>query len=358
MERSKFYMPAEYAPHEGTLLIWPVRPGSWPHGGKAAQQAFCRIMEALLPHEKVWLLAGRDHLAEARAAVPAGVEVLELESDDAWARDVGPTFLIDGLGGRMGVDWQFNAWGGDVDGLYAHWEKDDAVASQFCRLLGDPVLNAHPFVLEGGSIHSDGEGTILTTESCLLSAGRNPEMTKAEIEAKLLETLGAEKVLWLPRGIYNDETNEHVDNICCFVGPAQVALAWTDDENDPQYPLSRACETALQGATDAKGRPFTIHRLPIPKTPITVREEDLTGYVFEEGEDMRDVGERLAASYVNFYIGNGVVLVPQFGDSHDTLALEILGQCFPTRQVIPIPARDILLGGGNIHCITQQVPRP
>ena len=357
MERSKFYMPAEYAPHEGTLLIWPVRPGSWPHGGKAAQQAFCRIMEALLPHEKVWLLAGRDRLEEARAAVPAGVEVLEIDSDDAWARDVGPTFLIDGQGGRMGVDWQFNAWGGDVDGLYAHWEKDDAVASQFCRLLGDPVLNAHPFVLEGGSIHSDGEGTILTTESCLLSAGRNPEMTKAEIEAKLLETLGAEKVLWLPRGIYNDETNEHVDNICCFVGPAQVALAWTDDENDPQYPLSRACEAALQGATDAKGRPFTIHRLPIPKTPITVREEDLTGYVFEEGEDVRDVGERLAASYVNFYIGNGVVLVPQFGDGHDTLALEILGQCFPTRQVIPIPARDILLGGGNIHCITQQVPQ-
>ena len=357
MERSKFYMPAEYAPHEGTLLIWPVRPGSWPHGGKAAQQAFCRIMEALLPHEKVWLLAGRDHLEEARAAVPAGVEVLEIESDDAWARDVGPTFLIDGRGGRMGVDWQFNAWGGDVDGLYAHWEKDDAVASQFCRLLGDPVLNAHPFVLEGGSIHSDGEGTILTTESCLLSAGRNPEMTKADIEAKLLETLGAEKVLWLPRGIYNDETNEHVDNICCFVGPAQVALAWTDDENDPQYPLSRACEAALQRATDAKGRPFTIHRLPIPKTPITVREEDLTGYIFEEGEDVRDVGERLAASYVNFYIGNGVVLAPQFGDDHDKKALEILGKLFPTRRVVPIPARDILLGGGNIHCITQQVPQ-
>lgn len=357
MERSKFYMPAEYAPHEGTLLIWPVRPGSWPHGGKAAQQAFCRIMEALLPHEKVWLLAGRDHLEEARAAVPAGVEVLELESDDAWARDVGPTFLIDGQGGRMGVDWQFNAWGGDVDGLYAHWEKDDAVASQFCRLLGDPVLNAHPFVLEGGSIHSDGEGTILTTESCLLSAGRNPEMTKAEIEAKLLETLGAEKVLWLPRGIYNDETNEHVDNICCFVGPAQVALAWTDDENDPQYPLSRACETALQGATDAKARPFTIHRLPIPKTPITVREEDLTGYIFEEGEDVRDVGERLAASYVNFYIANGGIILPAFGDPADEQAAEVLRRCFPGREIVPIPARDILTGGGNIHCITSQIPR-
>lgn len=357
METRKFYMPAEYAPHEGTLLIWPVRPGSWPHGGKAAQRAFCRIMEALLPQEKVWLLADRDHWEEARSAAPAGVAVLEIDSDDAWARDVGPTFLIDGQGGRVGVDWQFNAWGGEVDGLYAHWEKDDAVASRFCSALGDPVRNAHPFVLEGGSIHSDGEGTILTTESCLLSAGRNPAMTKAEIEAKLCQVLGAEKVVWLPRGIFNDETNEHVDNICCFVGPAEVVLAWTDDENDPQYPLSQACEAALRAATDAKGRPFTIHHLPTPKMPITVREADLTGYVFEEGEDVRDVGERLAASYVNFYIGNGVVLVPQFGDDHDEKALEILGRLFPTRKVVPIPARDILLGGGNIHCITQQVPR-
>ena len=357
MKTRKFYMPAEYAPHEGTLLIWPVRPGSWPHGGRAAQRAFCQIMEALLPREKVWLLADRDHLAEARSAAPAGVEVLEIDSDDAWARDVGPTFLIDGQGGRLGVDWQFNAWGGEVDGLYAHWERDDLLASRFCRALGDPVRDAHPFVLEGGSIHSDGQGTILTTESCLRSAGRNPQMTKAEIEAKLLETLGAEKVVWLPRGIFNDETNEHVDNICCFAGPAEVILAWTDDENDPQYPLSHACEAALRAATDAQGRPFTIHRLPIPKTPITVREADLTGYVFEEGEDVRAVGERLAASYVNFYIGNGVVLVPQFGDDHDEKALEILGKLFPIRKVVPIAARDILLGGGNIHCITQQVPR-
>ena len=352
-----FFMPAEYAPHEGTLMIWPVRPGSWPYGGKAAKKAFCRIMEALLPHETVWLLADRAHLAEAKAQAPQGVEVLELETDDAWARDTGPTFLIDGKGGRLGVDWQFNAWGGEVDGLYAHWEKDDAVAPQFCRYLGDPVLDAHPFVLEGGSIHADGEGTILTTESCLLSAGRNPAMTKAEIEEALLKTLGAEKVVWLPRGIYNDETNEHVDNVCCFCAPGEVILAWTDDENDPQYPLSRACEAALQQATDAKGRPFVIHRLPIPSTPITVKENDLTGYVFEEGEDVREVGERLAASYVNFYIANGVVLVPQFGDPNDKAAQEILAMCFPNREVVPISARDILLGGGNIHCITQQVPR-
>ena len=163
--------------------------------------------------------------------------------------------------------------------------------------------------------------------------------------------------MWLPRGIYNDETNEHVDNVCCFCAPGEVILAWTDDENDPQYPLSRACEAALQQATDAKGRPFVIHRLPIPSTPITVKENDLTGYVFEEGEDVREVGERLAASYVNFYIANGVVLVPQFGDPNDKAAREILAKCFPTREVVPIPARDILLGGGNIHCITQQVPR-
>ena len=129
--KSPFYMPAEYAPHEGTLMIWPVRPGSWPHGGRAAKQAFCAIMAALVPQERVWLLADREHAAEAKAQVPAGVEVVELESDDAWARDVGPTFLIDGRGNRLGVNWQFNAWGGAVDGLYAHWEKDDAVAAAY-----------------------------------------------------------------------------------------------------------------------------------------------------------------------------------------------------------------------------------
>ncbi len=367
-----FYMPAEFEEHEGCILIWPTRPGSWPYGGKAAQKAFCEVIEAIAESERVYLLVDREHFSEAEATVAErfgkeqsgrtksiiidNVILVEMESDDAWARDVGPTFVVNNNGERVGINWEFNAWGGTVDGLYPHWDKDDLVASRFCKVVGDAVFDAHPFVLEGGSIHSDGEGTIITTEACLLSLGRNPGMSKETIEEMLCCTLGAEKVIWLPNGIYNDETNEHVDNICAFVAPGEVVLAWTDDENDPQYAMSQACLKVLEEQRDAKGRKITVHKLPIPKEPIVIREEDLQGYEFEEGEDVREVGERLAASYVNFYIANGSVVVPQFGDENDKKILEILSKIFANRKVVPIEARDILLGGGNIHCITQQIP--
>ena len=167
--------------------------------------------------------------------------------------------------------------------------------------------------------------------------------------------LGVEKIIWLPRGIYQDETNEHVDNVCAFVKPAEVVLAWTEDTSDPQYALSKACLDVLMKEKDAKGRSFVVHKLLIPKTPVCVREEELSGYEFEEGEDTREAGERLAASYVNFYISNGGIILPQFGDEHDKLAVEQLAKLFPERKVYPIPARTIIVGGGNIHCITQQI---
>ena len=357
-----FRMPAEFEPHDGCIMIWPVRPGSWPYGGKAAQKAFCRVAALIAESEPVFFLADSARVGEVDKiletnAPGAQITVLPIESDDAWARDVAPTFVIDDKGGRMGIDWCFNAWGGEVDGLYPNWERDDMAASALCRELGEQCFDAHPFVLEGGSIHSDGQGTILTTEACLLSRGRNPQLGRQQIEEVLCKTLGGKKVVWLPCGIYQDETNEHVDNICAFVKPGEVVLAWTDDKNDPQYAMSAACEEALRRQTDAAGRFFRIHKLPIPKKPVVVSEGDLQGYVFEEGEDVRDAGERLAASYVNFYIANGSVIVPGFGDEMDKTAVDILGHLFPDRKICQVPARDILLGGGNIHCITQQIPK-
>jgi hypothetical protein len=192
--------------------------------------------------------------------------------------------------------------------------------------------------------------------ACLCSAGRNPQMTKAEITEKLCVMLGAEKVLWLPRGIYGDETNEHVDNVCAFTAPGKVVLAWTDNENDPQYALSKACADYLEQQTDAKGRKLEVTQLPIPQTPVCVTQEECDALDLWDGEPTRSVDERLAASYVNFYIANDSVLVPQFGDPMDKTACEILAAQFPTRKIIPIAAREILLGGGNIHCITQQIP--
>lgn len=354
-----FRMPAEYEKHKGCVMIWPVRPGSWPHQATAAQSAFTQIARAIAESEEVWMLTDLQHRNQVQQVFcnDEKIHILCIETDDAWARDVGPTCITNDRE-VCGIDWAFNAWGGEYDGLYAHWDKDDAAAAQICDALQMDCFDAHPFVLEGGSIHSDGEGTILTTEACLLSRGRNPQMTKEQIEAQLCDYLGAKKVVWIPCGIYQDETNEHVDNICAFVGPAQVVLAWTDDPNDPQYEMSRACEKALLAQTDAKGRAITVHKLPIPKNPVCITQEELDGFVFEEGEDMREAGERLAASYVNFYIANGGIIVPQFGDENDRVAVECLQALFPTRKIYPIEARAIIVGGGNIHCITQQIPIP
>ena len=357
----RWRMPGEFEPHEGCLMIWPCRPGSWNYGAREAQEAFVRVAEAIGESERIYMLVSEAEREKASRALEGLIKsgravLLPIETDDAWARDVGPTVVVDAQGERAGIDWQFNAWGGDYDGLYREWSRDDAAAAAVCRALGLPVLEARPFVLEGGSIHSDGEGTLLVTEACLLSPGRNPSMTKAEIEETLKAWLGAKKVIWLPHGIYNDETNEHVDNVCAFVRPGEVVLAWTDDPSDPQYAMSQADLAVLEGERDAKGRPFIVHKLPIPSRPVCMTQKDVDGFVFEPGEDVREAGERLAASYVNFYISNGGIIFPQFGDPMDEEAARILGACFPERRLYPIDAMAIIKGGGNIHCITQQIP--
>ena len=350
-----FYMPGEFEPQDGVILIWPKRPGSWPYEAKEAGKVFAEIANKLAETEKVYMLTEPETEAVARELLCENVEILTIPTDDAWARDVGPTFVTDGKEVR-GINWSFNAWGGTYDGLYQDWQKDDNVAEEFCKQTGYDYYDAAPFVLEGGSIHSDGEGTLLVTEACLLSHGRNPHLTKEEIEKKLCEYLGAEKVIWLKNGIWQDETNEHIDNVCAFVKPGEVVLAWTDEKEDPQYALSMEDYQILENETDAKGRKFMIHKLPIPEKPVCIQEQDLKGLMFEPGEDTREAGERLAASYVNFYIANEAVLVPQFQDKHDKLACDILGKLFPDRRICPIDARAIIIGGGNIHCITQQIP--
>lgn len=354
-----FRMPGEFEKHRGCILIWPVRPGSWPYGGNEAKETFKEIARAMAESEDVWMCADDEHIEEVTKvfADDENIHPLRIETDDAWARDVGPTFVRnDNTGEVRGVDWKFNAWGGDYDGLYAHYEKDDAAAEKMCEMLGYDSYDAKHFVLEGGSIHSDGEGTLLVTETCLLSPGRNPKLSKEEIENELKDYLNVQKIIWLPRGIDGDETNEHVDNVCAFVRPGEVVLAWTEDEKDPQWEASNASYEVLARETDAKGRPFIIHKLLIPKNPVCVTEEDLQGYVFEEGEDTREAGERLAASYVNFYISNGGIILPQFEDENDSKAVALMEKLFPGRKIYPIYARSIIVGGGNIHCISQQVP--
>lgn len=349
-----FYMPAEFSEHYGCILIFPERSDSWQYGAYAARKAFVKVCEAIAQSEKVTVCASDRQYENARRMLPPHIRVAEMSSNDSWARDYAPTFVTNGQIIR-GVNWSFNAWGGLEDGLYFPWDKDDRMARKLCDLYDKSMYDASGFVLEGGSIHSDGEGTILTTEACLLSAGRNPGLTKEQIEDRLKEYLGAEKVIWLKRGIYNDETNEHVDNICAFVKPGEVVLAWTDDTSDPQYELSRSCLEILEGSTDAKGRPIKVHKLYLPK-PVTITAEECDGLDTMDFEPTRTPGERLAASYVNFYISNGAIVMPFFSDPVDEPARAKLQELFPERRVIPVYARDILIGGGNIHCITQQIP--
>ena len=348
-----FAMPAEFAPHRATVLIWPVRPGSWGRDPSAAQKAFLDVIREIAKGEDVYLLAGAADLAAAQAAA-AGiprVTVFEIESDDAWARDVGPTFVTDGRTLR-GVSWKFNAWGGEVDGLYASWDKDDAVAAALCGKLGHDCYDAGDFVLEGGSIHVDGEGTLLTTEMCLLSEGRNPHMTREQIEEQLKEYLNLEKIIWIKDGIDPEETNGHIDDVACFVKPGEVACIWTEDPENPFYNECQAAYKTLSEATDAKGRKLKVHKLCMPKVPVTIRGDFKIDYV--EGTLPREDGDICIASYMNFLIVNGGVIVPQYGDENDALALEQIQAMFPDRKAVGVYTREVVYGGGNIHCITQQ----
>lgn len=360
-EIEEYHMPGEYEPHEGTFLIWPVRPGSWTNAGREAKPIIARLVREILEEEQVYLLVDAEHRKEAEdmIACPGNerLHFLNIETNDAWARDIGPTYVVRKDGARKGINWSFNAWGGSYDGLYEDYLEDDAAAVKMCDALGDPVMDAGGFVLEGGSIHCDGEGTVVVTEACLLSKGRNPDMTKREIEETLLHFLGQKKVIWLPYGIYNDETNEHVDNVFAFVKPGEAVLAWCEDPEDPQYAMSHADLEVLEQETDAQGRKMRVHKLLTPEKPVCITQEEVNALQFSEGEDRREAGERLAASYVNFYILNGKVLVPQFGDAHDRQAVDLLTELFPDRKIIPIEARNIIVGGGNFHCLTQQIPK-
>lgn len=347
-------MPAEFALHAGTWMLWPQRPDNWRLGGKPAQKAFAAVASAIAQFEPLTMGVNHSQYMNARQMLPPQVRVVEISSNDAWMRDCGPTFVLDGDGRVRGVDWIFNAWGGLFNGLYFPWDLDEAVAGKVLEIERVGRYKA-PIVLEGGSIHVDGEGTCITTSECLLSPGRNPDLTQAEIEAHLKEYLNVDTVLWIPRGVHRDETTGHVDNLACFLHPGVIALTWTDDKSDPQYERSAEAYDFLKSVTDAKGRRLEIHKIHQPN-PILISPEEADGVDAVDGTLPREAGDRMAASYVNFYFCNGGAVVPTFGDSHDSSALETLQRLLPERRVLGVPAREILLGGGNIHCITQQQP--
>ncbi|MCZ3389211.1 MAG: agmatine deiminase [Actinomycetia bacterium] len=349
-----YRMHAEWEPHRGTWLIWPERSDNWRNGAKPAQAAFAHVAETIAAAEPVTVCVSAGQYVNARERLSDAVRLVEMSSNDSWIRDCGPTFLVNDAGRVRGVDWKFNAWGGLEVGLYFPWDADDLVGEKVLDLERDQRY-APDFVLEGGSIDVDGQGTVLTTEECLLHGNRNPEMSRELIEWHLREYLNAETIIWLPRGVYLDETNGHVDNFARFVRPGQVMLTWTDDESDPQYEISNEALTILREAKDARGRELEITLVHQPG-PLFSTDAEARGVDHVPGVQPRVAGVRLAGSYVNSYFANGIVVLPVFDDPHDEAAVETYGQFFPERRIVTVPGREILLGGGNVHCVTQQEP--
>ena len=349
-----FAMPAEFAAHAGCWLLWPERPDNWRDAARPAQLAFAQVAGAIARFEPVSVGVSTAHYRAARALLPPAVRLVEMAHDDAWMRDVGPTCVTGPEGAVRGVDWHFNAWGGLSDGLYFPWDQDEQVAAKVLEIERLERYRA-PLVMEGGALHVDGEGTALLTEECVLNPNRNPRLKRREIEALLRDYLGVTQLIWLGKGVYNDETGGHIDNLACFVRPGAVCLTWTDNRRDPQYRSSQDAWQRLNDARDARGRKLEVVRVPMPG-PLRMTAAEAAGVVRCEGTRGRRAGERLAGSYVNFYIANRGIVMPLLDARTDRRAATILKRLFPGRRVVGVPAREILLGGGNIHCITQQIP--
>jgi agmatine deiminase len=343
---SGFRMPAEWEPHEATWIAWPHEKADWPGKFAAIPWVYVEIVRLLALSETVRLLVDSPTARRRIRALltQAGIDLKQVEfflipTDRVWTRDYGPIFVTNPVGEVALTDWQFNAWA-----KYPNWQRDDAVPAQLQQLLGleswQPHAGAQRVVLEGGSIDVNGQSLMLTTEECLLDTvqARNPGLTREQLEKVFAEYLGVQRVLWLNKGISGDDTHGHVDDLARFVDPDTIVTVVEPNAADPNHEPLLENRERLRGMAGLHGRALTVVELPMPEP------------VFFDGQ-------RLPASYANFYIANDRVLMPTFNDSHDRLALGILADLFPGRQVIGIHAVDLVWGLGTLHCLTQQQPR-
>ena len=321
-------MPAEWAPHERTIMCWPARELLWQERFARAEADHAEVANAIAAFEPVLMAADPSRAAEARRRCGDGVEVVEIPLDDSWARDSGPIFVTGDGGARAGVQFGFNGWGEK----FAPYDEDARFATRVVELLGEQRQDASHFVLEGGSIAVDGEGTLITTEQCLFEERRNPQLTREEIEAELRAQLGAERVVWLGLGLVEDhDTDGHVDNICAFVEPGKVVLQTVTDAANPNYEPSQENLRRLLAAG--------LEVVELPWLPYVDGEQPPT-----------------VVPYTNFYICNGGLIVPTLGRETDDEALALLESLYPGREAVAVAGETLALGGGGVHCITQQIP--
>lgn len=328
-----FYMPAEWAIHSACWMAWPSRNDPWAKK-EGTRREYADVANAIARFEPVNMLVPTGKLEEAMTLLAKGVRVIELAIDDSWARDSGPNFLVNADGDIAGSTWTFNSWGGK----HLPFDQDALMGQRILELAGARRF-ASNMVCEGGAVTVDGEGTIITTESCLLNPNRNPAMTRAQIEAELGRTLGAEKVIWLPGDPEETETDGHVDGVAAFIEPGRVLMEINSDRTDPHYTVGQRNLAAMRGQKDARGRTLEIEFI-------------------EEGHYHPDLWNGGCSSYINSYLANGAVVVPGYGYDRDPLAVETYQRLYTGREVVQVQIGHIAQGGGGVHCITQQQPAP
>lgn len=328
-------MPGEFAPHERTVICWPTREEIYPAALlDEARDAHAQLAQAIARYEPVTMIARPDQAEDAVEKCGGGVEVIAIPIDDSWFRDTGPIYTKDDDGSRTAVDFTFNSWGEK----FAPWDDDARVAARWAEHAGHNVTTV-PMVLEGGSISTDGEGSFVTTVQCLLHPNRNPRMNQRQIAAVLDAELGAEAILWLPYGLaLDDDTDGHVDNVACFAAPGVLVVQGCDDPTEDDFVRMDVNRRVADGWLDAERR--LIEVVEVPVLPFIERD-----------------GERVPVPYLNYYVGNGFVVVPTCGHPADADMLAIIAEQYPGRETFALEIGTILaMGGGGIHCITQQVP--
>ncbi len=334
--QGKYTMPAEWETHQRTFIEWPVQDSLvWPENYQEVCQGYANVANAIAAFEPITMIVNAETQAEARQLCDAGVELLTIPHNDAWVRDNGPTFVKNENGELLGLNWKFNAWGEK----YTPYDLDNGVAREILAHFKIPCQDV-PIVLEGGSIHVDGEGTLLTTEQCLLNLNRNPHMTREQITEVVQKQLNLSKIIWLKNGLFGDETDGHIDNIACFAKPGTVILQTCADPQDENYIITQENLQILRDATDAKGR--TLEIVEIPQPPARFYKDT-----------------RLTLSYLNFYFVNNGIILPVFGGDAaetDQAAIDILQKLYPQRKIISVDGMPLIKEGGNVHCITQQMP--
>jgi agmatine deiminase len=326
-------MPAEWEQHERCIMHWPYRPELWGGHFDGAREEYAATANAIAEFEPLTMVVNPGQAGEARRMLASSIALVEIPIDDSWSRDSGPIGVQGPDGSRAGVDFAFNSWGE----RFVPYDKDAASAEAILAHLGITRI-VSPMILEGGSITVDGQGTLITTEQCLLNPNRNPGMTKDQIAAELSLRLGVDTIVWLPWGHFEDKhTDGHVDGVCTFVAPGVVLAQTCEDPANPNFERMKQNMAVLRDTTDAAGR--TLEILELSQLPY---------YDFGGSEDL--------VSYANFYVANGAVIVPVADHPLDGPALEIIAAAFPGRSVVGVPGRVVSYGGGGVHCITQQVP--